>query len=236
MKHFTFFKACFLLASIFISFNFIFAQTVILEQDGAANEFVVADWTIDAPAFATTSKVNISSGKQGTLSLSNANSYKNITVELHFSQPNAISFDINLGDGASGNLSKTGVISDATSTPNKAVVNFNNTTGFQLKSLKISNPSMGVGIIYLKITGTGSSASIDEQNKILFKVAVLPNHFKVNVEKETQLFVYNASGQLLDSFQLHVGENILPNALKGILFLTLRDKNGAIISRKKVMR
>lgn len=235
MKHFTLTTALLLFFVTFIS-KPASAQDVILEQDGANNEFVVADWTIDAPAFATMSKVNIEGGKQGRLQINNTIYFKNITVELHFSQPNSIAFDVILKDSTTGVLTKTGVISDATSTPNKAVINFNNATALQLKSMQISNPTITAGIIYLKITGEATTTAIKEQQQVKFEVIAQPNQINIAVENNYQLNLYNVAGQLQGKYQLHKGKNSISNSTKGILFLILSDSNGIVVSRDKIMR
>jgi len=235
MKNFTLSLAAALLA---VFFSFSYAQTTILEQDGASNEFVIAEWVIDGPCFANTNQVNVCNAKSGTLSITNSTSYTNIKVELHFSQTNAISFNLDLMDASTGVLTKTGVISDNTGTPNKAVISYNNATAFLLKKMKFYSPSMNSGITYLKITGTasGSTVSIEENVADNIGVVVQPSHLLINVPADYQLKLYSGSGQILGNYSLKSGENTIENAYSGLLFLVVSDQNNTIIARKKVMR
>lgn len=221
--------------STLFSLGAVTGQTTILEQDGANNEFVVADWTL-TNSFANPDKVNITSGNDGTLSISNTSAYTNIKVELHFSQPNSISFNIDIS-GPNGNEAMNSIISDATGTPNKAVVSFNNATGLVLDEMKISNPSMTMGIIYLKITGEldGTNA-IAKEDFDLFMVKVNPESLLIHTETEGQLSIYNDAGQLTSSHQIFKGENTIANASKGISFLVFTNTNKEVLSRKKIMR
>ncbi|WP_417265658.1 hypothetical protein [Brumimicrobium sp.] len=223
--------------STLFSLGAVTGQTTILEQDGANNEFVVEDWTTNDPfSIVGTDKVNIQTNDEGILSISNTSAYTNIKVELHFSQPNSISFNMDIS-GPNGNEAMNSIISDATGTPNKAVVSFNNETGLVLDEMKISNPSMTMGIIYLKITGEldGTNA-IATEDFDLFMVKVNPESLLIHTETEGQLSIYNDAGQLTSSHQISKGENTIANASKGISFLVFTNANKEVLSRKKIMR
>jgi hypothetical protein len=176
MKLFTFSIGA-LLTLFFGITNPLNAQSIILEQDGAQNEFVPGDWTISGGGFADTDQVNITNGGSGNALISNFDAYTDISVEIHFSQTATISFDLALLEGGSVAQAENGNISDVTGAVNTAIVNFNNTTPIYLDEIDISNVNMTVGITYLKITGTldGTSSLVTENQ----------NHFQIGASNKT---------------------------------------------------
>lgn len=226
------------LLTLFIgSSNSATAQTIILEQEGSQNEFVIADWTISGGGFATTSQVNITNGGSGNLALSNTNAYTDISVEIHFSQTATISFDLALLEGGSVAQSETGNISDNTGAVNTAVVNFNNSTAINLNEIDISNTNMTVGIIYLKITGTldGTSSLITE-NQNHFTIAASNKTILIDSEQEGNIEIYNLNGQKEFSSVISKGKTELNQSnLEGIHIVVLRNKAGEVLRRKKVV-
>lgn len=222
--------------SAFISMGAAKAQTTILEQDGANDEFVVAEWTTSDPfSLVGTDKVNIQTNDQGILSISNSLAYKNIKVELHFSQTNTISFDLKI-EGASANQTSS-VTSDATGSPNKAVVSFNNTTAIALNKMTISNTSMTMGLIYLKITGVlDGTSSVMNENLNTFDVTVNQESLILNSEAEGTLNIYNNVGQLQSTHTISQGENTVMNSSKGLSFLVFTNSDNGMVSRKKILR
>jgi hypothetical protein len=221
--------------SVFISLGAVKAQTTILERDGANNEFVVADWTLTS-SFANPNQVNITSGNDGTLAIANTSAYTDIQVEIHFSQSQTISFDLELKAPAI-NLTQIGVISDNSGAVNKAIVSFSNSLGLPLNEMIISNPNMTVGIIYLKITGVlDGSSSVMNEDIDSFDVTVNQESLILNSETEGTLNIFNNVGQLQSTHTISKGQNTVMNSTKGLSFLVLTNSRNGLISRKKIMR
>jgi len=235
MKHFTLSIAASL--TLFIgATNLLNAQTIILEQEGAQNEFVPTDWTISGGGFANPDQVNITNGGSGNLALSNTNAYTDISVEIHFSQTGTISFDLALLEGGSVAQSETGNISDNTGAVNTAIVSFNNSTAINLNEIDISNVNMTVGITYLKITGTldGTSSLITESQNH-FQISALNKTIFIDSELEGSVEVYNLNGQKQFSSEISKGQTKLnQHQLEGIHIVVLRNTAGEILARKKV--
>lgn len=230
----------FLLLGLFSVAN---AETIV-KFDGANNEFVTADWTVDSPGFAITSAVQVMSGTSATLTISNTNSYKNITVEILYekvnnSYSNSIMCDLKLVDNNSQTLTKTQLISDNTSqTENVASYNFSNTSGFQLTQFVFSNPNKNAKIVYLKITGDkvgGGSAGLSEEQLQLFNVYVGSTFSVIHAKQAGNMTVYNAAGQEIASFAVHQGKNTLQRTFKGLSIFVLRNKENAIIGKMKMV-
>jgi|SRR5690554_813213 len=220
--------------SAFISMGAAKAQTVILEQDGANDEFVEADWELTS-SFGSPSQINITNGNDGTLTIANSAAYKNIKVEIHLSQANAISFDLEI-EGPIASQSSS-VTSDATGSPNKAIVSFNNTTAIALNKLRISNPTMTMGLIYLKITGVlDGTSSVMNEDLNTFDVTVNQESLILNAEAEGTLNIFNNVGQLQSTHTINKGENVILNSTKGLSFLVLTNSESNLVSRKKILR
>ncbi|MEX1191368.1 MAG: T9SS type A sorting domain-containing protein [Brumimicrobium sp.] len=237
MKNFTLSTLIFL-ASIFGVCQTINAQEIILEQDGSQDEFVPGNWSVQGGGFANTDQVNVTNGGSGSLVVSNANAYTDISVEMNFSQTGTISFDLRLFEGGSEAAVETGVISDNTGTVNTVIVNFENTTPITLDALDFSNPNMTVGITYLKITGTedATSSITEEEENNLIKVASNGKTIFVNTDIEGDFELFNLNGKKEFSSKLKSGENqITQNNLEGIYFVRLKNNVGEIVKQTKVV-
>lgn len=228
--------------SLLVSAGAVIAQTTILEQDGASNQFVGTEWVnMSSGSFPTTSKVAFLQSGAGTLNINNTStSYKNIKVEVRFDHPtNNASFSFDLAVKETGDeLKKTGVIGDATGVMPYAyqIVEYNNPTGFKINQMVFSNPSKNLNITYIKITGTATNAGIDSEELNAFEVKVSPENITIDSKIDGTLSVYNSLGQVEGTYIITKGENILSNATQGLLFLALTDTNNKMVTRKKIMR
>ncbi len=213
------------------------AQTIILEQDGSQNEFVPADWNVQGGGFPNTDQVNITSGGSGGLSITNTDGYTNIVVELHFSQPNTINYDLRLFEGGSEADSELGNISDNTGGDNVSIVSFNNASPIVLDAIDFSNANLTVGITYLKITGTldgTSSAAQDQLND--FTISVQNDQLLIDSREAGKVKIFNINGQKVNSTELNEGETkISHDGFEGIHFVVLYNGAGEVIARKKVL-
>lgn len=237
-------KTSLLTALTVLFFNFTNASTIV-EYDGANSEFVINDWTVDSPGFATTTAISVISGTNAILAINNTNSYKNITVEIHYkkvnnSYSNAIMADFTLIDNNNQTLVKTQNISDNTSASlNIITTNFSNAQGFLLKQFKFYNPNKNANIVYLKITGDlvgGSSAAINKQATEQFNIYVGSDVFSFNAKQTGTLTIYGATGAEITSYPVQKGKNTIADNTKGFFILLLKDENNKIIGKRKMIR
>lgn len=225
------------------AFSYVSAETIV-ELDGSSNGFVINDWAIDSPGFANTDAIHVTQGKTGTLSINNASSYTNLTVEILYKKvnqsfSNAVMCDLKLVDNSSQNLTKTQNISDNTSaTENSLTVNFANSTAFLLKKFVFTNPNKNATIIYIKITGdnAGSSAGLASENKTLFNVYIGSSSVVVNSNEAGKVSFYNTAGQQVGVYSINAGENDINLTLKGLNFAVLTNNDNQVIERRKVLR
>jgi hypothetical protein len=217
--------------------NSLHAQTIILEQDGAQNEFVPGDWTISGGGFANPDQVNITNGGSGNLAISNSNTYTDISVEIHFSQAVTISFDLALLEGGSVAQAENGNVSDATGAVNTAIVNFNNSTPINLNEIDFSNPNMTIGITYLKITGTlDGTSSLVTENQNHFQIGASNKTIFIKSELDGNIEIYDINGRKEFSSDITKGKTELnQNNLEGLHFVVLKNKAGEILRRQKVI-
>lgn len=236
MKKFTL-SSGLLLTLFFGITNFSSSQTIILEQDGDQNEFVPADWTVQGGGFPNADQINITSGGSGQLALSNTDGYTNITVEVHFSQPNTINYDLRLFAGGSEADAELGNISDNTGADNISIVNFNNASPIVLDAIDFSNANLTVGITYLKITGTlDGTSSLDADDLGKFTISVDNGVLIVDSDVEGMVKIFNLNGQEVKSADLYEGENsIVPDRSEGIHVVLIYNRSGKILARKKVL-
>lgn len=218
------------------------AQTVILEQNGATNDFVASQWS-DMCTFCipNTTEISIQKQESGTLNLNNvSNKYKNIEIELRFDHPlNNFAFTFDLAIKDPGNeLKETNQFGDATGAVKPyayKIVKFNNSTPYRIKKMIFSNPSKTLKINYIKITGE-ELASIDTEDLNSFNVNVLSESIMIDSKMDGTLQVFNALGQVEGTFDITKGENTISNSTQGLMFLVLSDTESKMVSRKKVMR
>lgn len=226
------------LLAIFIGMaNSLNAQSIILEQDGAQNEFIPTDWSIQGGGFANPDQVNITNGGSGTLILSNSNAYTDISVEVHFSQTGTVSYDLRLFAGGNEAASELGNISDNTGTVNTSIVSFNNTSPIYLNAIDFSNFNMTVGIIYIKITGTlDPTSSLLTENQNYFQIGASNKTIFIDSELDGSVEIYNLNGQKAFSSEITKGKTTLyQNNLEGLHFVVLRNKSGEVLRRQKVV-
>lgn len=228
--------------SLMVSIGAVKAQETILKQDGANNEFVVSQWDMGTCGFcfATPPLVTIAKNEAGILAISNTAKYKNIKVELRFDHPlNNVTFTFDLAvQDPNASLTETGVYADATTTNQycDAIINYNNTSGFEINKMKLSNPSENVKISYIKITGTKVTTSLASEETNTFDVSISPEQLIIDSEMDGTLHIYNALGQVEGSYDITKGENTISNSTQGLMFLVLSDSNTKMVSRKKIMR
>lgn len=236
------FNSMFAFTSVVLFSLVVRAQTVILEQDGASNQFVPSNWDFNGAVFssASSSVVTIQAGDTGTLTLNNTTPYKNIKVTLILNNTGNRQFQMLLKDNGSGSKSQFSTCmfvvdsNDPDYGKNKGLVDFMNNTAFGVNKISIiPSGSNSMDITYVKVTGVASTTDVNEQNPIPFNVYSSGNDLKVSSEIDGQMIVYNAMGQVVDRYDLVAGENTFANCEKGLVFLSFLNKQGQMINKMK---
>lgn len=239
MKIFT--KTLSLLAFTTLLSSSLVAQTTIIELDGGNSEFVPNDWDItNDPGFSSPEQIVIQNGEEGTLNISNTDLYSNINVEIHFSTGN-ISFYSDMSDGTEV-INAQGLQSTIVN-QNVSTFSFNNNDGFNITSINFSGFTQNVNITYLHITGTyeesgDPTANTSEYaNQDIESILVKGGNQKIEVDAniDGSVEVFTLTGQKVLSGEIRKGKNDFVVSEKGILLVTVRNRNNTIINRSKLM-
>lgn len=231
-----------LTVSVLFSVGLTNAQhVVILEQNGANDDFDHTEWTIGGVGFANSDKVNIQKNHPGTYAFSNQNGNKfaQLKVTMKFSQSTTHALDVIVVPTSGANLTVSG-ISDATGGENVLEINFANTDFIELDELIIATTSQEiVGITYLKIEGIphadNGTVGLENEALLSWNVAVHSENITMDSPVDGTLEIYSISGQLISTHNVSEGENIIFHNAKGISLFILKNANKEALGSKKVV-
>lgn len=214
---------------------------VILEQNGANDDFDHTEWTIGGGGFANSDRVNIQKNHPGTYAFSNQNGNKfaQLKVTMKFSQSTTHALDVTVVPTSGANLTVSG-ISDATGGENVLEINFANTDFIELDELIIATTSQEfVGITYLKIEGVphedNNSSGLESESLISWNAIALQNNLKIDSPVDGTIEVYSISGKLISTHKISEGENNIIHNAKGITLLVLKNANKEALGSKKIV-
>lgn len=227
--------------ALFASISAAKAQDIIIEQDGANEEFVISQWDFSSAfSFASKEKITIEENESGTLTIDNSsNEYKSIEVELRFNFPlnnSTATFDLAIKEPGDVLKETTNYI-DATTGNEYAytIVKYQNSTGFKINEMVLSNPSKSLNINYIKISGEKTSGlSTEELNA--FDMAISSENIMIDSKMDGTLNIYNTLGETINTYSIKKGENKISNATQGLMFLVLSNTDGEVVTRKKALR
>lgn len=231
-----------LTVSVLFSVGLTNAQhVVILEQNGANDDFDHTEWTIGGVGFANSDKVNIQKNHPGTYAFSNQNGNKfaQLKVTMKFFQSTAHALDIEFV-GTDGSVLSISGISDATGSENILELSFNNANFIELKELIIATTSQNfVGVTYLKVEGIphadNGTVGLENEALLSWNVAVHSENITMDSPVDGTLEIYSISGQLISTHNVSEGENIIFHNAKGISLFILKNANKEALGSKKVV-
>lgn len=214
---------------------------VILEQNGANDDFDHTEWTIGGGGFANVDRVNIQKDFPGTYNFpnQNGNQYSHLKMTMKFFQSTTHALDIEFV-GTDGSVLSISGISNATGSENILELSFNNANFIELKELIIATTSQEfVGITYLKIEGVphedNNSSGLESESLISWNAIALQNNLKIDSPVDGTIEVYSISGKLISTHKISEGENNIIHNAKGITLLVLKNANKEALGSKKIV-
>lgn len=146
-----------------------------------------------------------------------------------------------MSDGTNTNVASGLQSTGSGALANTATVSFNNSTGFAISEFRIfAMNANGISeeLTYIHITGTiesGGSSEIPENVKENIFTYTQGQQLKVDSDFEATVEVYSFDGKQVLNENVTSGLNTYTIYDKGMYIVVIRNKNGVLVKRSKVM-